>query len=399
MVFAATDAGVWWSRDDGAGWAPLGHGLPNAPALAVALRRPERLLRAGLLGRGVWELPLEAGPGPAATPALRSGRSPAALPRPGAAWWECPDIKLEVPPAPRDGPVEPVEFEDDRWPWSTGLADPGGRVNPGHPARVHVQVHHRGTGPLRNVRVRVLAVPACLRPPDLPPGTWLADGDPPPGSPWRPVGPPASVGDLRPGRSAVASFDWPVPQDLPRDICLLATAADGSAGAPTDPADLVTTDGRWGLKGVTVLGPGGGRVVRLDLRGMAGGRPVVLAAEGWLAELTAGLVLPGRLGGLARDGGLVAERVGEPWRPELVQLVREEPSLAERLDLGSVFAIRGGRRGPGLEVWLEGMELAVDRAEPLLLLLGEPPPSGRGSLLLLDADGGVLGGHTFRVGR
>jgi len=50
-------------------------------------------------------------------------------------------------------------------------------------------------------------------------------------------------------------------------------------------------------------------------------------------------------------------------------------------------------------VWLEGMELAVDEAEPLLMLLREPPPSGRGSLLLLDADGGVVGGHTFRVGR
>jgi hypothetical protein len=444
-VFAATDAGVWWSRDDGAGWTPLGHGLPNAPALAVALRHPERLLRAGLLGRGVWELPLEAGPGPEATPALRSGRSPAALPRPGAAWWECPDIKLEVPPAHRDGPVEPVEFEDDRWPWSTGLPDPGGRVTPGRPARVHVQVHQRGTGPLHDVRVRVLAVPACLRPPDLPPGTWLADGDPPPGSPWRPVGPPASVGDLDPGRSAVASFDWDVPEDLPRDICLLAAAAAGGEaeglwtagspdpgvglrsptggldtggsgsgvpadptflavppdptllGVPADPAELVTTDGRWGLKSVTVLGSGPGRVVRLDLRGVGGGERCVLAAEGWVAELTTGLVLPGRLGGLAREGGLAAERVGEPWRPELVQLVREEPSLAERLDLGSVFAIRGGRREPGLEVWLEGMELAADRAEPLLLLLGEPPPSGRGSLLLLDVDGGVLGGHTFRA--
>jgi hypothetical protein len=43
------------------------------------------------------------------------------------------------------------------------------------------------------------------------------------------------------------------------------------------------------------------------------------------------------------------------------------------------------------------MKLAPDRPEPFLLLLREPPPSGRGSLLLLDADGGVLGGHTFRA--
>src|SRR5918999_460504 len=95
-VFAATDAGVWWSGDDGAGWRPLGGGLPNAPVLALAVRGAERLLRAGLLGRGVWELPLEGNAGPAvATPALRSGRSPSPRPRPGGPWWECPDIKLE----------------------------------------------------------------------------------------------------------------------------------------------------------------------------------------------------------------------------------------------------------------------------------------------------------------
>jgi hypothetical protein len=449
-VFAGTDAGVWWSGDDGTGWRPLGGGLPNAPVLALAVRGPERLLRAGLLGRGVWELPLDGHPGPgAATPALRTGRSPAARPRPGGPWWECPDIKLEVPPRPRDAPVEPVEFEDDRWPGTGGLPDPGGRVDPGRPARVHVQVHHRGPGPLAGVRVRVLAAPASLRPPDVPPGPWITgDADPPPGSPWLPVGPAARVGDLQPGRSAVATFDWQVPTDLPRDICLLAVAtavapephppvpgpespgarqprppapgppvgeANPSADAgglvvhsppgpdpapepAVDPADLVTGDQRWGLKSVTVLRPGVGRVVRLDLRGGVGRGPFGVAAEGWVAELTAGLVLPGWLGGVARKGGLVAGRLGEPWRPEVVGLVREDPGLAGRVDLGAVFAVPGGR-GAGLEHWLRGVELAPDRAEPMLLLLREPPPSGRGSLLLLDVDGGVLGGHTLVVGR
>ncbi|HEY6708063.1 MAG TPA: hypothetical protein VJB61_10770 [Actinomycetota bacterium] len=436
-VFAATDAGVWWS-EDGAGWRPLGGGLPNAPVLALAVRGPERLLRAGLLGRGVWELVLDGSAAPAlATPALRSGRSPAARPRPGGPWWECPDIKLEVPPRPRTAPVEPVEFEDDRWPGTTGLPEVGGRVDPGRPARVHVQVHHRGTGTLTGVRVRVMATPACLRPPNVPAGSWLTDdGDPPPGSPWQLVGPAARVGNLRPGRSAVVTFDWQVPADLPRDICLLAfaTASDPPEGlwttqgpepavglrSPTgglgtasrgsgvpgqtpdpaiDPADLVMTDGRWGLKSLTVLRPGPGRVVRLDLRGELGRGPFGVAAEGWVAELTAGLVLPGRLGGLAREGGLVSGRLVEPWRPEVVGLVREDPSLAQRVDLGAVSSVPAGRRGSGLEYWLRGMELAADRAEPLLLLLREPPPSGRGSLLLLDVDGGVLGGHSFVVER
>jgi hypothetical protein len=158
----------------------------------------------------------------------------------------------------------------------------------------------------------------------------------------------------------------------------------------------VTADGRWGLKSLTVL-RAGPRVVRLDLRGGIGRGPFGVAAEGWLAELTAGVVLPGRLGGLAREQGLVAGRVTGPWRPEVVGLVREDPTLAGRVDLGAVFEIPGGRRQPGLEHWLQGMELPPDPAEPMLLLLREPPPSGRGSILLLDADGGVLGGHTFVV--
>jgi hypothetical protein len=408
-VFAATDAGVWRSDDDGAGWRPLGRGLPNAPALALALRRPERLLRAGLLGRGVWELPLDEGGEPAAVPALRSGRSPAARPRPGGPWWECPDIKLEVPPGPMGVAVRPVEFEDDRWPESVGLPELGGRVMPDEPARVHVQVHHRGAGPLRDVLVRVLAVPACLRPPDLPVGDWLLGGEPPAGSPWRPVGPPAAIGDLDPGRSAVASFDWRAPWDFPRDICLLAVAtaggppAGGAAGGDpsgpvaADPADLVAGDGRWGVKSLTVLGAGMETVVMLDLLGSTGRGPFGLAAEGWVAEVVAGLVLPPRLGGLATEAGLVAERVADRWRPELVRLVRQDPRIAEWLDLKSAYTIPAGRRDPGLELWLQGMELRPDRPEPFLLLLREPPPSGRGSLLLLDVDGGVLGGHTFRA--
>jgi hypothetical protein len=45
------------------------------------------------------------------------------------------------------------------------------------------------------------------------------------------------------------------------------------------------------------------------------------------------------------------------------------------------------------------MDLDPGRPDPMLLLLRTPPPSGRGSLLLLDADGGVLGGHSFQVAR
>jgi hypothetical protein len=445
-VFAATDAGVWRSDDGGAGWRPAGRGLPLAPALALDLHRRGRLLRVGLLGRGVWELAVDPGPAPAAFPALRPSRVDAERPGAGGWWWESPDIKVEAPPAGRDGPLRPVEFEDDRGPEATGVPEVGGRVRPGQPARVHVQVHQRGDGPCRDVRVRVLAVPACLRPPDLPTGAWLLDGDPPPGSPWRTLGPPVAVGDLDPGRSAVASLDWQVPVDLPRGVSLLAVTTSGdpgsrlagglwTAGPPAsaaplrspsgglgagargsgaggdradppaaNPADLVAADPRWGLKNLTVLGPDTDRatprrttrIVRLELWGAAGRGPFVLAAEPWVVAMAAGVVVSRRLGEVARGAGLVAGRVGEAWRPELVTLVQDDPGLAERLDLGAVFAVPAGG-GEGAVVWLRGVELDPDRPEPLLLLLGEPPPSGRGSLLLLGADDGVVGGHTLQA--
>ena len=417
-VFAATDAGVWRCVDDGAGWHPFGNGLPNAPALALALHGPGRLLRVGLLGRGVWEVALDDAPGPAAaTPALRASRS-----RPedgtGGWWWECPDIKVEAWPAPASGPVEPVEFQDDRGPAAAGLLELGGRVRPGQPARVHVQVHLRGGLPLRGVRVRVLAVPACLRPPNLPGGGWVMGGDPPPGSPWRSVGPPGVVGELEPGRAGVASFDWDVPPDMTRGVCLLAVAAaDGAETAPAgDLAGLVASDGPWGLKNLTVLGPGaeGGppgrgsgppprtrtgapRTVRLELWAVAGEGPLALAAEGWVHQLTAGLVLGRRLAGPALAAGLVPGRLAEPWRPELVALVQEDLSLAERLDLAAAFPLPAGHRDAGVRVWLQGIELPPDQAEPLVLLLREPPPTGGGALLLLDAGGRVVGGHTLQA--
>jgi len=473
-VYAATDAGVWHSRDGGDGWEPFGAGLPNAPALALGVHRADRLLRVGLLGRGVWEVALDPDPGQAAAdPSLRASPGPAAAGPslrasrggPGGWWWECPDIKVEAVPGPRAGPVAPVDFEDDRGAEATGLPELGGRVRPARPARVHVQVHQRGAAPVAGVRVRVLAVPACLRPPDLP-DAWVGGGEPPPGSPWRVVGQPGRVGDLEPGRSLVASFDWDVPADLPGGVCLvaLATAAGPGAGvnaadlalppagarldagdpagaevAMGDPAGLAAGDGPCGLKSLTVVGPGGPRVVRLELWGAAGRGPFTLAAEGWVHGLTAGLVLGRRLRERAVAAGLAPGRVVDPWRPELVTLVQDDLGLAQRLDLAAAYptarkpagsstrgpagsggasspgpgggassrgpgggaSFRGpggaiGRPGPEAEVWLDGIDLDPGQPEPLVLLLHPPPASGRGAVLLLDAGGRVVGGHTLQ---
>ncbi|MBL8221358.1 MAG: hypothetical protein JNL62_19145 [Bryobacterales bacterium] len=55
-LYAATDIGVFVSRDNGGHWEPLGSGLPNTVYFAVKLHRKARILRAATHGRGMWDL-------------------------------------------------------------------------------------------------------------------------------------------------------------------------------------------------------------------------------------------------------------------------------------------------------------------------------------------------------
>jgi hypothetical protein len=450
-VLVAADLGVWRSDDAGASWRPFGRGLPASPVAALEVHRPTRLLRAALLGRGVWEAPLgdpapasggaatagtvradAAGEGqPAARLHLRGTRAdgarggafPAGRPDPfgsGEAtwWWQSPDVKAEAPPDPARDPagVGPGVFEDDHGVGATGLPDAGGRVEPGRPARVWVQVHNRGAAAATGVRVRVLAAPAFLGWP----GRLAADPDrdPPPGSPWRAAGPPATLEAVEPGRAGVVAFDWAVPDGTAADLCLLALAAAGGdparstgalgrgdrggrspprwwgspdpSGAPGEPGPL---DRHLGLLGVTVLHPATGpRVLRLEVWGTTGDPPFALAAEPGAQELVAGLLPGPALAGAARAAGLEPARPPDAWRPELVAVVQQDPGLAERLDLTTAFPAP-----PTGGTWLGGIGLDAGRPEAMLLLLREPVRPGGGSLLLLDAAGRVVGGHTLRV--
>jgi hypothetical protein len=427
VVIVAADLGVWRSDDAGGSWRPWSRGLPAVPVAAVAVHRPTRLLRAALHGRGVWESPLDhpateaPPPGPAAEapPAVdgprlhlrgspvdggRAARFPAGVPDPFGSgvtswWWQCPDVKLAASPEP--GPTAPAQvgpeaFEDDRGVAAAGLPDTGGRVRPGGPARIWVQLHNRGATAAAGVRVRVLYAPASLGWSDPP--ADAVEHDPPPSSRWRAVAPAAPLEPVEPGRARVAGFDWQVPADAAGDLCLLALAtADDDRFEPA-----AGPQGRHlGLKSVTMLrtgnGAGGGeawpRALRLELWGNTGRAPFTLAAEPGAAPLLAGLVPGHRLAAAARADGLPVSRVPDPWRPHLIAALQENPTLADALDLTAVLPPPEGAGHP----WVPGIQLDPDQPEPLLLLLPRPARPGGGSLLLLDADGRVVGGHTLRV--
>jgi photosystem II stability/assembly factor-like uncharacterized protein len=184
-VFAGTEFGVFRSTDGGMTFTPVCEGLPNTPVVDLALEPTTRMLRAGLWGRGVYELHvgerkpknerlhirstvLDDGtaqpyPGPdllAHAPApLRLDTSPDIKqtrrdPRRGLR----PD-GVEFDTALLDG----VEFDDE-------LRHED--VREGR-AFVCVQVHNRGAFSTSTVRVAALWAPADEGPPPL--GRGLAD--------------------------------------------------------------------------------------------------------------------------------------------------------------------------------------------------------------------------------
>ncbi len=55
-LYAATDRGVYVSRNDGQAWAVLGVGLPTAPVYSLAYDPATHVLVAGTYGRGVYEI-------------------------------------------------------------------------------------------------------------------------------------------------------------------------------------------------------------------------------------------------------------------------------------------------------------------------------------------------------
>ncbi|HBB89126.1 MAG TPA: hypothetical protein DC047_16085 [Blastocatellia bacterium] len=63
-VFAGTDIGVYNSTDGGANWTPFGTGLPRVAVFGLAIQPTSRILRVATHGRGMWEISLNAAPGP-----------------------------------------------------------------------------------------------------------------------------------------------------------------------------------------------------------------------------------------------------------------------------------------------------------------------------------------------
>jgi photosystem II stability/assembly factor-like uncharacterized protein len=55
-LYVATDDGVFGTQSGGGSWAPLADGMPHVMVMTMRFHRTSRTLRAGTLGRGMWDL-------------------------------------------------------------------------------------------------------------------------------------------------------------------------------------------------------------------------------------------------------------------------------------------------------------------------------------------------------
>ena len=58
-LYAATDLGVYWTRDGGDSWSLFGAGLPNVSVRSLYLSPEGEFMRIATYGHGVWEVDLE----------------------------------------------------------------------------------------------------------------------------------------------------------------------------------------------------------------------------------------------------------------------------------------------------------------------------------------------------
>ena len=178
-VYAATNIGIFVSRNKGQTWATFNEGLPNAWIRDMVFEPTTRMLRAGAWGRGVYERHVGNRPPRDVQVYVRANRLDTGSERPAPdgisplssypATVEpaSPDIKVtrSAPARLRDpnGVIDGVDFD---------AAISHEPVVPGE-ADLFVQVHNRGAFPATGVRVTVLFADATHGPPPLPELFWI----------------------------------------------------------------------------------------------------------------------------------------------------------------------------------------------------------------------------------
>ncbi|MEM9592903.1 MAG: hypothetical protein AAGD06_01480 [Acidobacteriota bacterium] len=424
-VWVAADVGVHQSDDGGGRWTSFGRGLPNAVVADLCFHPGARLLRAATHSRGVWEVdvdPPSDDRGP--IPYLRRHGADlrrSSVDRPGVRLkdpfhkgsflhpWQSPDLKLDTPPFQSAGvdDLGTETFSDDHGVHFSGLVHESPRR--GAPARVFVQVHHRGDRPAEQVAVRALWTEAAVVPPDLPADVCrdpVAE-DPPETSLWRAVAPAKVLSRIEPGRSVVVGFEWTDRDGAAGDLVTLAAVArdltlDPASDPVRDPvrdrsspargllsrlaADLgLAVSSVVSVRPPTRVGPRR-HLAHLRIRPPADGGAFHLGVDRGFGRLAAGLVFSPGLAARFEDSQVRTVELSAVDRARLEELMRRTPGL--HLDINRAVL-------PKRWTMLRDCQLAATESMAAVFL--ERPYRGHWSLTQTLADGTQLGGFTFWV--
>ena len=242
-LYVGADLGLWESTDGGATWNPMANGLPDAAVFDLQLHPTQRLLRACLHGRGLWEWKLDAPIQADVELLIRDtlldtgtgvdddGRPDPSVP-PGSTvvHYESPNIKVDVPtPLGYQTPTTSIDFLT----FDAVIVDGSqgvGTISP--PATVHnrvyAEVHNRGRVDATNVQVMALLANASAGLPPLP-NNYTADvvtGTPITTADWTTLG-FVNLSGLHAGLPQIAYFDLPstvlpLPAKSSRPVALLS---------------------------------------------------------------------------------------------------------------------------------------------------------------------------------
>jgi hypothetical protein len=301
-LYVGADLGVWVSTDTGNTWNPAANGLPDAPVFDLQLHPTQRLLRASLHGRGLWEWKLDP-PIQADTELLirdtyldtgtgvdaDSLADPSVPPGSTVVHYESPNIKVDVPtPAGYQTPTTGIDyltFNEVIVDGSQGVATI--TAPPTVHNRVYAEVHNRGRVDASSVQVMALLANASAGLPALPSGYTanVVAGTSISGGGWQTVG-VATLSTLHAGSPQIAHFDLPstmlpMPASLPGQshYCLLVilhSAQDPFTSTQQNTNLLTISDRKVAQKNLHIVqfvgtppppAQGIGTWVQLDLNG------------------------------------------------------------------------------------------------------------------------------------
>jgi hypothetical protein len=314
VMFVGTDLGVYRGAPDPGGtfvWSRFSDGLPAAVMVTdLKLHRATRRLRAATMGRGIWEIPLDApdrdvdlylrdtlldyGLATAAAPTVATRQDPLSL-RP-LSWNDGADLRVDTetqfiggfadPPSSvrYDGvDIDFLGFE------ALGNDPPRSRAR----SRVFVQIHNRGPGSASDVDVRLFVGKKTGNTaagsggyPDLPANFWadvFTGAFTGAGVPFRPAGPAQRIASVLPAAPHIARFEFEASgaSDTVGLLAVVGSAADPvPAALPLTVETAIRSDKHVALKETTIAYPAFASAIGLLLLlGVATAAVIVVARE------------------------------------------------------------------------------------------------------------------------